>query len=123
MTTGHDGALDLLAGLVLEDGHRWGEVAAPFQWADARAVLDPESPTPYSFLTRARGGSKTADLGGMTVVARLAQAPIGARLYGVAADRDQARLLVDSVAGFVARTPEVRGALDVQQFRVVASRA
>jgi hypothetical protein len=40
----------------------------------------------------------------------------------VAADKDQARLLVDSVAGFVARTPLLRGALEVAAFRVVAPR-
>jgi phage terminase large subunit-like protein len=115
-------ALDLLAGLVLEDGRRWGDAASDFQREDAEHVLDPDSPTPYNYLTRSRGGAKTSDLAGMTVAAMLAQAPVGARLYGVAADRDQARLKVDSIGGFVARTPELRGTLDVQAFRVVAPR-
>ncbi|MDQ3671488.1 MAG: terminase large subunit [Actinomycetota bacterium] len=118
-----DSALDLLSGLVLEDGRRWGEVAESFQWADARAVLDPTSETPYHFLTRARGGSKTADLAGMGIVAMLAQLPPGSRLYGLAADRDQGRLLVDSIQGYANRTPELRGALDVQAYRVVATRS
>lgn len=115
-------ALDVLSGLVLEDGRRWGAVAVGFQWEDVRAVLDPDSPTPYAYLTRARGGSKTDDLGGISTAAMLAQAPAGARLYGVAADRDQARLLVDSIAGFVTRTPLLHGALEVAAFRVVAPR-
>jgi hypothetical protein len=34
-----EAALDLLAGLVLEDGRRWGEAAADFQWQDAQAVM------------------------------------------------------------------------------------
>ena len=32
--------LAILAALVLESGRRWGDVAAPFQLADAEAVLD-----------------------------------------------------------------------------------
>jgi phage terminase large subunit-like protein len=115
------GALDLLAALRLEDGRRWGEVAAGFQWEDARAVLDAGG-KPYHFLTRARGGSKTADLAGMAVAVMLAQLPPGARLYGLAADRDQGRLLVDSIAGFASRTPELRNALRVDAYRVVATR-
>jgi hypothetical protein len=48
--------------------------------------------------------------------------PAGARLYAVAADRDQGRLLLDSIDGFHARTPELRGALEVGAFRVAAPR-
>lgn len=115
-------ALDLVAALVIEDGRRWGEVAAPFQWEDARAVLDDASGTPYHFLTRSRGGSKTADLGGMAVAAMLAQLPRGARAFGLAADREQGRLLIDSIAGYEARTPELKGALRIDAYRVVATR-
>ena len=115
-------ALDLLASLRLEDGRRWGEVAAPFQWADAKAVLAPGSETPYHFLTRARGGSKTSDLAAVAVAAMLTQLPGRSRAYALAADKDQGRLLVDSVAGFAARTPELRGALRVDSYRVTATR-
>lgn len=115
-------ALDLMAALVLEDGSRWGERAAPFQWADARAVLDAGSASPYHFLTRARGGSKTADLAGMAVAVMLEQLPRGSRLYGLAADRDQGRLLLDSVEGFRARTPVLRGALEVGAYKATATR-
>lgn len=115
-------ALDLLAALVLEDGSRWGEVAADFQWEDAEAVLTSSGPSPYHFLTRARGGSKTADLAGIAVAAMLAQLPAGSRLYGLARDRDQGRLLLDSVEGFRQRTPLLQGALEVGQWRVTATR-
>jgi hypothetical protein len=116
-------AIDLLASLVVEDGRRWGEAAAPFQWEDARAVLDPVSATPYHFLTRARGGSKTSDLGAMAIAAMLAQLPARSRLYGIAADQDQGRLLVDSVSGFAARSPQLRGALKLDAYRVTATRS
>lgn len=120
MTGTVDQALDLLAGLVLEDGRCWGDAAVPDQWADARAVLDADGP-PYHFLTRARGYSKTSDLAGIAIAAMLAQLPAGSRLYGLAADRDQGRLLVDSIAGFKARTPALGAALQVDQYKAVAA--
>ena len=123
MPTTDSPALDLLHALVLDDGRRWGEAAAGFQRADAAAVLDQDSPTPYQFLTRSRGGSKTADLAGIAIAAMLAQLPRGARLYGLAADRDQGRLLLDSIAGYSARTPELKNALRVDAFRVTATRS
>ncbi len=115
-------ALRVLRSLVLEDGRRWGEAAAAFQVEDAEAVLDEASPTPYHWMGRSRGGSKTADLAGMAISAMVAQLPPGSRLYALAADQDQGRLLLDSVEGYARRTPELRGALDVQAFRVVAVR-
>jgi hypothetical protein len=115
-------ALDLLHALVLEDGRRWGEAAVPEQVADAEAILDPESPTPFHYLTRSRGYSKTCDLGGVAIAAMLAQLPPVSRSYAVAADADQGRLLLDAVRGFATRTEELRGALDVQAARVVATR-
>ena len=119
MTTGAL-ALDLLAGLVLEDGRRWGDAAVAEQWADARAVLNPAG-EPYHFLTRARGFAKTSDLAGIAVAVMLAQLPVGSRLYGLAADRDQGRLLVDSVGGYAARTPELASALSVDAYKVSAA--
>jgi hypothetical protein len=86
----------LLGALVLEDGRRWGDAAVPCQLQDARAVLDERSPTPFHFLTRARGYSKTSDDAGMNVAVMLEQLPPGARLYAVAADRDQGALIVES---------------------------
>jgi phage terminase large subunit-like protein len=122
MTTG-DAALRLLSGLVLEDGRAWGEAAEPVQLADARAVLDPDPLTPPNFfLTRPRGFSKTSDLAGVNVAVLLEQLPAGSRTYAVAADRDQGRLLVDSVAGFCERTPGLAGALTVDSYKVTANR-
>jgi phage terminase large subunit-like protein len=137
-------ALELLRSLVLEDGRRWGDVAQPWQLEDAEAVLAlppprgggsgrtprgvapvrgaPFASEPYHFLTRGRGGAKTSDLAGVAIAAMLTQAPSSARLYGLAADRDQARLLIDSVRGYVERTPELRGQLSVDTWRVTAAR-
>ena len=116
-------ALGLLFGMVLEDGRRWGEAAVDVQVEDARAVLDQSSPTPYHWLGRARGYSKTTDNGAIALVAMLAQAPERARLYGLAADQAQGTLLVDAIGGFVATAPRSsQGAIQVQEFKVVATR-
>ena len=116
-------ALDVLGGLVLEDGRRWGDAAQPWQWDDARAVLDPGRDDPLShFLTRPRGASKTSDLGGVATTALLTQLPQQARGYAVAADADQARLLVDAMRGFITRTPGIGGALQVDRWKVTATR-
>ena len=110
-------ALKLLAALVLEGGRRWGEVAQPWQWADARAVLDVTGPRRH-FLTRPRGGSKTTDLGGIAVAALLEQLPRLSESPAYAADREQAAKLLKAVAGFVDGTPEIRGALKLDAYRV-----
>ncbi|MGD0747727.1 MAG: hypothetical protein ABSB68_07945, partial [Acidimicrobiales bacterium] len=110
-------ALDLLSGLVLEDGRRWGEAATAWQWADARAILDPAPGDPLlHFLTRPRSGSKTTDLAGITIAALIDQVPSGGRVYAVAADRDQARLLVDAAAGYLVRTPGLTGAITIDRY-------
>jgi hypothetical protein len=102
-----EAALDLLSTLVLEDGRRWGEAALPWQWADAMANLTVGSETPYHFQTRPRGASKTAT-----------QAPHGGKLYAVAADRDQGALIVESMMGYVRRTPVLEGLLEISAFKV-----
>jgi phage terminase large subunit-like protein len=110
-------AMALLSALVLEDGRRWGEAAQPFQRADASAVLDLSGPRRH-YLTRPRGGSKTTDLGGLGAAVLLEQAPPGSRSFAFAADRDQSGLLLDSIAGFASRTPELAGALRIDAARV-----
>lgn len=109
--------MELLAGLVLDDGRRWGDAAQGWQWADARAILDRGEPR-YHYLTRPRGGSKTCDLAGVAVAALLTQAPRRSRSYALAADRDQGALLLDSVRGFMDRTPGLSGALKVDAGKV-----
>lgn len=113
-------ALDVVAALVLPDGRRWGEVADPVQWADARAVLDPASETPYHFLTRARGWSKTTDLAAFLIAIVLTQLKPNSRVYCLAADRDQGALLLNAIRGFVQRTTMLRGAFTIENFRVRA---
>ena len=115
-------ALDLLSMLVLEDGRRWAEAAYPIQWDDAHAVLDLSAGTPYNFLTRARGYSKTTDLAGIALAVMATQLPSGSRGYALAADRDQGRLLVDAIRGFSVRTPELHGWFRVENYRVVLER-
>jgi phage terminase large subunit-like protein len=117
-----DEALALLAGLVIDGGRRWGDAAVDVQWEDAREVLDLASETPYHWLGRSRGYDKTAGVAGMAIAAMLTQAPRGARLFTLAADRDQGGLVVDSVSGYTARTPELGSALTVDHFKVTAPR-
>lgn len=115
--TAVDAALDLLAGLVLEDGALWGDRAAPFQWDAARALLDPGCP-PFRWESRPRGGSKTTDVGGIWLAAALTLLPAGALCDAYAGDRDQARLLVDAVGGLVRRTPALAGLVTVDAYKV-----
>lgn len=117
-------ALDLLRAFVLDDGRRWGEVAHPFQVEDAGAVLDDSPGVPRRhYWTRPRGAAKTTDLAGVGCAALLAQLPALSRSYAYAADRDQARLLLESVEGFVRNTPELGSALVVGANGVTASRS
>lgn len=110
-------ALAVLRGLVLDNGRTWGAAALPFQREDAQAVLDCAGAS-MAFLTRARGASKTVDLAGMLVAVLLEQAPPGSRSYAIAADEDQAGLLVDAIRGFVARTAGLAQLLRVEAKRV-----
>lgn len=96
-------AFELLCGLVMPDGRSWGEIATPVQRRDARAVLSAKGPRRH-WIGRARGYSKTEDLAALTVVAMLALLDPGAEAYCVARDRDQARILVDRVRGFIRRS-------------------
>ncbi|MDQ3661722.1 MAG: hypothetical protein M3454_11820 [Actinomycetota bacterium] len=111
-----ESALDHMAALVMPDGQTWGSVAADFQWRDATHILDPESP-PFTFITRSRGSGKTDDLGGLLIAVSMTQLPEGSRSYAAAADRDQAKLLLDSIAGFVTRTPLLSGRWEIGSYR------
>jgi len=115
-----DRALDLMSSFVLEDGRMWGDAAAPQQWADARALLDPAARQPLNFNTRARGWSKTTDVSACTVAAMLVQAPPGVDLYAAASDRDQSALMRRAIEGFVERTPALAGRLRVDRWEVTA---
>ena len=113
-------SLRLLDALTLEDGSRWGDVATETQRTDALAILDEYLAQRFHWLGRARGWSKTVDLAGIGLEALLAQAPPGSRSYAFGADRDQAALLVDALAGFVQRGgPPLQEALEVQAWKIV----
>lgn len=112
-------ALGILAQLVIDTSAKWGVVAEEIQWEDAEAVLDRKCETPYHFLTRSRGRSKSADLAGMALAVMLTQAPIGGCLYGVAADRDQSRLIIDSMQGYCLRTPHLNTVFSVKAYQAV----
>ncbi len=115
-------ALDLLSGLVVDGSEtRWGEIAADFQVADARAVLEPGDGPRLHFLTRPRGGSKTTDAAGMALAALLTQLGPFARCYAAAADLEQAARIVDAAGRLVARTPGLPGAVRVEAGKVTAA--
>lgn len=114
-------ALDTLSSLVLEDGSRWGDVAVERQVDDAAAILDLAGPRKH-LITRPRSGSKTTDLAGIAIAVLLDQAPSAARCYVVAADRDQARLLLDAAEGMVDRTPGLDRVLKVDAWKVTNER-
>lgn len=110
-------ALDVLGVLRLEDGRLWADAAHEWQLADARAVT--AGSTPFHFLTRGRGGSKTTDLAAVAL-ALLVAAEARSRSYWLAADREQGALAIDAAAGFVDRTPALRDALGLTASAVEA---
>src|SRR5579871_756928 len=103
-------ARDTLGLLRIEDGRRWVEAAYEFQLQDAEAILD--GATPYHFLTRPRGASKTTDLAGVAL-ALLLDVQQRDRLYWLAADREQGQLAIDAISGFQDRTPALTNALTI----------
>ncbi len=108
--------LDIVAGLVLPSGDRWGDVATDVQWRDAAAFLGAE--VPYHWVGRSRGYSKTEDAAAI-ILADMLAGPPGARSFWIAADSDQGRLALDSLEGFLARTPWLSGRLIVQTRRAL----
>jgi Phage Terminase len=113
-----DSALRLLHALVVDDqGTRWGERATDLQDRDARALLDADAPRRH-WVGRSRGYSKTDDLAAITVVVLLEQLRPGDEALAVAADRDQAAIIVRRIRWIAARTPELSRALEVGAYDV-----
>lgn len=108
--------LTLVSLLVLDGGKRWAEVAAAWQWSDVLAILD-EAAVRYHMLVRSRGSSKSTDLAAVLIAVMLTRMPDGARLFIVAADRDQGRLVLTAMKGFVVRTPILKGTLEFSAYR------
>ncbi|MEA2199445.1 MAG: hypothetical protein QOI89_41 [Solirubrobacteraceae bacterium] len=111
-------ALEVLGALKIEDGRRWVDAACDFQIEDATAILT--GSTPYHFLTRPRGASKTTDLAGIAL-AMLLDLDVREHLYWLAADVDQGRLAIDAARGFIDRTPALRGALAITASTIEAT--
>jgi hypothetical protein len=106
--------LALASALVLEDRRTWGEASVDWQRSDADAVLDraPSAPRRH-YLLRGRGMSKTTDVAALVLVLLLTEAPPRSRSHVYAVDGEQARIFVDTLAGLVARTPGLGGALEI----------
>src|ERR1700685_3371153 len=96
-------ALAMLSLMVLEDGSRGGETAAPFPQAHARAILDMPAEPRQHWIELPRGARKTTDLAGIQLAALYEQAPAMARLYVGASDEEQGQELIDAALGLVGR--------------------
>jgi len=107
--------------MVLEDGRRWGQTAADFQWASARAILDPAAEVRQHWIELPRGARKTTDLAGIQLAALYAQAPALARLYVGASDEEQAQELIDAALGLVGRTPELEGVFRTGELEITCN--
>ncbi len=125
MTTAADSAqkaLDALSLMVLEDGHRWHETAAAYQWANARAILSMDGPVRQHWIELPRGARKTTDLAGLLLAILYAQAPAMARLYVGASDEEQAAELIDAAHGLIERTPELQGQFRPGELEITSTR-
>lgn len=112
--------LALASGFILETGKTWGEVSYDWQRTDAAAILDDGTGAPRRhYLLRGRGMSKTTDTAALVLGLLLTSAPARSRSYIYAADGDQAALFTDAIAGFVARTPGLAGAVEIGARSVV----
>jgi hypothetical protein len=113
-----DHARSLLNALVVdEDGRRWGERATPLQHRDADALLDLDGPRRH-WIGRSRGFAKTDDLACITVAAMFEQLRPGDESLCVAADQQQASIIVRRIGWVARRTPELSSALTVDRYAV-----
>jgi len=110
--------LDVLSLMTLEDGSRWGQTAAPYQWRHARAILDPDGEVRQFWIELPRGARKTTDLAGLMLAILYVQAPAMARLYVGASDEEQAAELIDAANGLIARTPELEGIFQAGELEI-----
>jgi hypothetical protein len=115
-------ALALLAALRLDDGRPWADAATDWQLADASAVCDSSGPRRH-FQVRPRGASKTTDAAAAALALLVTEAPPRSRSHAYAADADQARELLDALAGFVGRTPGLGGAVKLEAGRATVVRS
>lgn len=111
-------ALDLLHGVVLEGGQRWGDVAVGSQRRDAEAVL--RGGARRQFSRRPRGGSKSVDLLSIALAWLAADAPAGARGYVVTWGRFAAEALAEDAARLTARSPAFAQSLRAEKERIMS---
>jgi hypothetical protein len=112
------GAREIMAGLVLPNDETWGDCASPVQVETADRVLASEPAARRFWIGRPRGYSKTHDAAAMTISAVLGGiVKPGERGFFCAADRDQARLAADALAGW-ARSSDLLGYVTVEANRV-----
>lgn len=116
-----DHALDLLQALVVdEDGRRWGERATELQRRDAEAMLDLDGARRH-WNGRPRGFGKTEDVAAVTIAVLLEQLAGGDEAVCIAADRDQAALIIRRIGWIAKRTPELGEALRVERYAVASA--
>lgn len=96
--------------ILLEDGSPFGRVMDSWQAEDFAALDSGEYR--HAFWERPRGHSKTGDIG-TEVVTELVLGPPRQKLFCVAADEDQGRLLFEDVAEKFHRHPMLRGLVKV----------
>lgn len=117
-----DRALSLLLSFVWDDeGRTLGEVLHDRQITDLEEILDTDGPRLHCQL-KPRGAGKTDLVAAALLAIALIQAPTGARCYAAAADKDQARLVIDSIRAYVRRTPLLSQEFDVRQYEAECKR-
>jgi len=113
----------ILDQFVLADGKTYGACIADFQLETFRAIFARHSnhrpKHRLCYLERRRGESKTTDIAAVAL-ADLLTGPARHRSFAVAADEDQAALILESVEDFQARSPVLSG-LKVQKNTVTNS--
>lgn len=117
MTEVLDRTLDLLGGMILEDGSLWADSAADFQLEDARAIADAGGVSQH-LLTRPRGGRKSTDVAALCLALLAEQAPAMARAYIGAADLEQAQEIIDAADGLIERTPALKALFAVSSLTI-----
>ena len=109
-------ALDVIGGLITEDGRAWADAAVDVQIEDMNAWLRDERP--YHYATRSRGFSKSADAAALAL-GKLVTDP-QMRGFWLASDQEQGRLAIESINGYTQRTPGLTSAIVITANRVAS---
>lgn len=111
--------LQVIEGLTLPDGRRFGDAMTDAQRRDFEALTSTRFR--HGLLERGRGGSKTADCAAFAITELLA-GPHGGRLYACAVDQDQAGLLRDAAVGWIRRSGALAEHLVVSRWEIAYPR-